>query len=481
VRGQSTDKSRNRKQTREPPDSEEGQKNLRGNVGRRNHPAALLDHTSKPSDHSQMLSRPTFTHQNSMFDTNPHPQKPKNTPPPSPIQNMKTPFSRAGSPVSFRARNTFRATIIVVFLVLVVSITNEIRCAKSSCPTRARFRQTRWVGGGSVIPESIKHKMSNVVEYIDGDDRWMGSVEDSGEDSDWEQGFNEESVLVNPAEGFAGAEEKGNEAGSGRWIDETQGRTLGEEVRIKKPEFLTIPDAFPIVKNDTEEEKETVEDMANEIQKPDGTLMSEMELHLKKGDSGVEQHAKWEQGEGQEDPVRVPGGASSVAAKNENNYAAVGDKWEGQEDPVRLPGGASSVAAKNENNYAAVGDKWEGQEDPVRLPGGAFSVTMKDGNKYAAVGDKETADAESKAIASAEKGTADAESKAIASAEKGSVDVESKGLAVSDKGVADGESIAVGVAADKAVAFPGGKSSVGGGVNVPKFGAMAMDSSGAMG
>jgi hypothetical protein len=413
-----------------------------------------------------MLSRPTFIHQNSMFDTNPLPQKPKNTPPPSPIQNMKTPFSRAGSPVSFRARNTFRATIIVVFLILGISITNEIRCAKSACPTRARFRQTRWVGGGSVIPESIKNKMSNVVEYIDGDDRWIGSVEEPGEDSDWEQGYSKESVLVDPPEGLVGAEGEGSEAGSGRWIDETQGRTLGEEVRIKKPEFLTIPDAFPIVKTEPEEEKETVEDMANEMQKPDSTLMSEMELRLKKGDSGVEQHAKWEQGEGQEDPVRVPGGASSVAAKNENNYVAVGDKWAGQEDPVRLAGSALSVAVKDENNYAAVGNQWEGKEDSVRLPGGELSMAVKNEKQYAAVGDK---------------GTADAASKAIAFAEKVAADVESKPIAVGDKGVADGGSIAVGVAADKAVAFPGGKSSVGGGVNVPKFGAMAMDSSGAMG
>jgi hypothetical protein len=47
--------------------------------------------------------------------------------------------------------------------------------------------------------------------------------------------------------------------------------------------------------------------------------------------------------------------------------------------------------------------------------------------------------------------------------------------------VADSEGGGVVFAADKAVAVARGKSSAGGGVSLPKFGTMAMDSSGAMG
>jgi hypothetical protein len=206
-----------------------------------------------------------------MFDTNPHPQKPKHTPPPSPLQKVKTPFLRTGGPVSFRARSTFRATILILTLVIVVTVANELRCVSEGCLTRVGFRESNWVGGGSVIPESIRNQLNNVVEYIDGDD---GRKEGEGEpikdlDKGWEYegmdaGFSGESALVDPAEGFAGGE--GKEAGSGRWIDETQGRTLGEEIRVKKPAFLTIPDAFPIVKVDYVKEK-TVEEIVDGIQK----------------------------------------------------------------------------------------------------------------------------------------------------------------------------------------------------------------------
>jgi hypothetical protein len=154
------------------------------------------------------------------------------------------------------------------------------------------FRESSWVGGGSVIPESIRNKMNNMVEYIDGDD---GRKEGEGEprkdlDGGWEHGdldagFSGESILVDPAEGFTGGE--GKEAGSERWIDETQGQTLGDEIKVKKPEFLTISDAFPVVKTNNEEDK-TVEEIVDGIQKSDGTLRDQMEGHPVRGDSGVE-------------------------------------------------------------------------------------------------------------------------------------------------------------------------------------------------
>jgi len=125
-------------------------------------------------------------------------------------------------------------------------------------------------------------------------------------------GFSGESVLVNPVEGFTSGE--GIEAGSGRWVDETQGRTLGDEI---KPEFLTISDAFPIMKTNSEEDK-TVEELVDWIRKSDGTPKNQMEGHPMKGDSGVEQHAKWEQGDEQEDPVRL----SSTEVKNKSRVIA---------------------------------------------------------------------------------------------------------------------------------------------------------------
>ncbi|KAF1955226.1 hypothetical protein CC80DRAFT_564694, partial [Byssothecium circinans] len=110
--------------------------------------------TDTPPPHTNS-TQPTSTITSAM---SPSTAREKLTPPPSPLQRMKNPFTRRLSPgrLSFRARMKMRVIMLILCGTLAIAVLNELRCAKYGCVSRVGFHGSEERGGGSVLPPGWK-------------------------------------------------------------------------------------------------------------------------------------------------------------------------------------------------------------------------------------------------------------------------------------------------------------------------------------
>ncbi|KAF2638373.1 hypothetical protein P280DRAFT_520386 [Massarina eburnea CBS 473.64] len=160
----------------------------------------------------------------------------KLTPPPSPLQRMKTPFTRhlSPGPVSLRARMKMRIGILVLCATFSIAVLNELRCAKYGCVSRVGFYgEDGRVGGGSVLPKETEdgdgetgavltsEDAQKMVEVQFGQGGLMGEGKEKGEEGKW-VGDEKEGKAKGGKHKFVG------------WMDKVKDRTASTSTKPKK-------------------------------------------------------------------------------------------------------------------------------------------------------------------------------------------------------------------------------------------------------
>lgn len=258
--------------------------------------------------------------------------------PSSPIQKMRAPLLHA-VPISIRPRGTTRYGVLVVALVCIIFTLNELRCEGYGCLSRVSFygrdgeRKIKYIGGGSVLggnplkamgdagwdPQAFRNqdhtRMKGSTQMLPKIIPWASDNDGPMAGPDKEQvkqhgagilvGLDRPQLVPTPTHGIAV---------NLKWIDSNQGipTHLGSKepsgaVATPKPwkaESAKVPAPSKSSHKIIPSEKHAIQRVG--VMEWDGRA-NDPSINAQ-GDSYkalAKHHSKWEQGEGQEDPVRV--------------------------------------------------------------------------------------------------------------------------------------------------------------------------------